>query len=334
MKQGPNHPPFYALQMPIPTMSGDGAVARQEPLLLNASFPDNLRQLSQLRNGSRLQIDFSNDGTALFWDPFNIPKHDFKVTSIRELLEESPARGRELFDRCYKLYEESFPDRNEIQSAELLLRTIHSRGDSFDMLALTEGERVLGVRHISIIQTDRPEIGTCIVDEHLYVDRSDRKRGIGRALIEETEPFIRSRGVHMVFAEINDPNAMTHEQLACDAESGITTHQRVQFWKKCGYDGIDAQYAQPPLEAGLVEVHYLRMIVKRLDRCFPDSLPTESYIAILKAYHSTWVGDVDTDPLTASLYQEIKSSNPVIIPIVDLEQERRCCPPQVHPERN
>lgn len=251
-------------------------------------------------------------------------KREIEAVSIRQMLKSDCAQALRLFDRCYDLYANVFPDVNEIQSREDLLRLLNRESRQWDMIAVVEGDRVLGARHMTLLQSDHPEIGAFVAGEHVYVDQSERKRGIAKSLIAHTEELMRSWGARLAISEQNDPNAMSPELLELDARSGITTRQRVNFWKNRGYEGVDAPYVQPPLEEGKEAVQHLRIAIRRLDPSVPDSLPTEGYIQMLKAYQSGWVRDIEVDPLVHDYCEAIRQEHPHRVPIIDLEQVRTC----------
>lgn len=251
-------------------------------------------------------------------------KREVEAVSIREMLKSGPEKAMKLFDQCYDLYVKAFPDPNEIQSPEILLRALKRESRLWDMIAVVEGDRVLGARHMTLLQSNHPEIGAFIAGEHVYVDQSERKRGIAKTLIAHTEELMRSWGAKVAISEQNDPNSMSPKLLALDGRSGITTHQRIGFWKKRGYEGVDAPYVQPPLEEGKDAVHHLRIGIRRLDPSVPDSLPTEGYIQMLKAYQSAWVNDIDSNPLVKAYCDAIRREHPQRIPIIDLDEPRTC----------
>jgi hypothetical protein len=190
------------------------------------------------------------------------------------------------------------------------------------MIALLKGGEVLGVRHSTILKTDCVELGTCAFDEYLYVDPSVRKGGIGKALLEKTDRILSSWGVRFVFAEINDPEVMSPELILKDRESGISPEQRLRFWKKCGYEGIDAPYIQPPLTDGLDAVFHLRIAIKQLGGTFASSVPSPSLTALLRAFHSTFVADVANCEIAGRLYAEIERAQPERTPIIPLDTPR------------
>lgn len=249
-------------------------------------------------------------------------KREVEAVSIREMLKRDPEKAMKLFDLCYYLYVKAFPDPNEIQSPEILLRALKGESRLWDMIAVVEGDQVLGARHMTLLQSNHPEIGVFVAGEHVYVDPSERKRGIAKTLIAHTEDLMRSWGAKVAISEQNDRNAMSPELLELDARSGITTQQRLRFWKKRGYEGVDAPYVQPPLEEGKDAVHHLRIAIRRLDPSVPDSLPTEGYIQMLKAYQSAWVNDIDNNPLVVAYCDAIRREHPQRVPIIDLEEPR------------
>jgi GNAT superfamily N-acetyltransferase len=266
----------------------------------------------------------SESWPGISWSSSVDLKREVEAVSIRDMLKSDPEKAMKLFDQCYDLYVKAFPDPNEIQSPEVLLRALKRESRLWDMIAAVEGDRALGARHMTLLQSNHPEIGAFIAGEHVYVDQSERKRGIAKTLIAHTENLMRSVGAKLAISEQNDPNAMSPQLLALDAQSGITTRQRLHFWKNLGYEGIDAPYVQPPLEGGKSAVQHLRIAIRRLDPSVPDSLPTEGYIQMLKAYQSAWVNDIDSNPLVKAYCDAIRREHPHRVPIIDLEEPRAC----------
>jgi len=209
-----------------------------------------------------------------------------------------------------------------VASETALLKALLRPTNPCHMLALVQGGEVIGVRHSSILKTECVELGTCAFDEYLYVDPSVRKGGIGKALLDKTDRILSSWGVRFAFAEINDPEVMTPELVIKDRESGISPEQRLRFWKKCGYEGIDAPYAQPPLSNGLDAVFHLRIAVKQLSGTFTCSVPSPSLANLLRSFHSTFVVDVDNCAVANRLYAEIERAQPERTAIIPLDTPR------------
>jgi len=251
-------------------------------------------------------------------------KHEVTAVSLREMLTSEPERAMKLFDACYALYCAAFTDPNERQSADILLRALQRESKHWDIIAIVEGDRVLGARHMTLLQSDYPEIGLFVAGEHVYVDENYRSRGMATVLISHTEQMMRSWGARVAISEQNDPNVMTPEMLAEDGTSGITTQRRLEFWRNRGYEGIDAPYVQPPLEEGTEPVYHLRIAIRRLDPTFPTTLPTEGYLQMLKVYQSTWLRDFETNPLVSPYFDAIRREHPERIPIIDLRTPRTC----------
>lgn len=151
-----------------------------------------------------------------------------------------------LFDRCYDLYVKVFPNPNQIQSPEVLLRLLKRESRLWDMIAVVEGQRVLGARHMTILESNHPEIGAFIAGERVYVDQSERKAGIAKTLIAHTEELMQSAGAKLAISEQNDPNAISPELPALDARSRIATQQRLEFWKNVDTKGACAPCAWSP----------------------------------------------------------------------------------------
>jgi len=240
------------------------------------------------------------------------------------MLKREPLRAQVIFEDCFRLYEQSFPDTNEISSAEEIVKAMRDESLHFDVVAMIESGRVLGARQLILLESGIPEIGPFVVGEHMYVDRTERKRGLGSALVARTEELMRSWGVRIAISEQNDPDAMSPELLALDESSGISAAQRRTFWKKQGYEGIDAPYVMPPISDEKEAVYHLRVAIRRLDPTFPDTVETGNFIAMLRAYHASWVEDVDTNPHTNALYERLRLEYPQCVQIVDLEARRSC----------
>lgn len=251
-------------------------------------------------------------------------KREISLVSLREMLKREPLRAQVIFEDCFRLYEQSFPDTNEISSAEEIVKAMRDESLHFDVVAMIESGRVLGARQLILLESGIPEIGPFVVGEHMYVDRTERKRGLGSALVARTEELMRSWGVRIAISEQNDPDAMSPELLALDESSGISAAQRRTFWKKQGYEGIDAPYVMPPISDEKEAVYHLRVAIRRLDPTFPDTVETGSFIAMLRAYHASWVEDVDTNPHTNALYERLRLEYPQCVQIIDLEARRSC----------
>ena len=253
------------------------------------------------------------------------PKLELQIVDLRRLFTKDAPEALKLFDKCYELYRRSFTDPNEVASETALIKALLRPTNPCHMLALVQGREVIGVRHSSILKTECVELGTCAFDEYLYVDPSVRKGGIGKALLDKTDRILSSWGVRFAFAEINDPEVMTPELILKDRESGISPEQRLRFWKKCGYEGIDAPYVQPPLSEGLDAVFHLRIAVKQLSGRFASSVPSPSLTALLRSFHSTFVGNVAKCEIANRLYAEIERAQPERTPIIPLDTPRSHC---------
>lgn len=269
-------------------------------------------------------FSFGDVSSVLEWTFSAELKREVGAVSVRHVFESDPERAMKLFDACYELYVKAFPDSDETQSPACLLRDLKKDTPLWDMVAVVEEERVLGACHLTLLQSNDPEIGAFIAVEHIYVDQSERKQGLGKTLLAHAEDLMRTWGVKVAIAEQNDPYVMSAELLAFDAESGISSWQRLNFWKRRGYEGVDAPYVQPPLEEGKEAVHHLRIAIRRLDPSIPDSLPAEGYIQMLKAYQAGWVDDIEANLLVKDCCDAIRREHPHRIPIIDLEEPRTC----------
>ncbi len=251
-------------------------------------------------------------------------RRDVSVVSLRDLVRSEPLRAEVIFEDCFRLYQASFPDPNELCSADAIKGALQSDSHHFDLVVLLENGRILGARQLSVLDAGTPEVGKFVIGEYMYVDRTERKRGIGSALVAHTEELMRSWGARIAISEQNDPDVMSPELLALDESAGISASQRRQFWKKQGYEGIDAPYVMPAISDDLEPVYHLKLAIRRLDPTFPKTLSAETLVAMLRAYHSTWVDDVDSNAQTVSLYTSLLRDYPDGIRIIDLEASRTC----------
>jgi GNAT superfamily N-acetyltransferase len=294
--------------------------------LEDCSFPLTVRSRPGWTAGFTEDLDRTYAHTSLS------PALDLHVIDLRGLFLRNGHHALQLFDECYDLYRRSFTDPNELAPQTALIQALLRPTDPCHMLAVTQNYRVVGVRHSSIFTTQCPELGTCAFDEYLYVDPVMRKSGIGRALIERTDIMLASWGVRFIFAEINDPQVMTQELIRKDIESGISPEHRLMFWKKCGYEGLDTPYLQPPLSETLEAVFHLRVAVKQLTGTSATSVPTASLISLLRSYHSTFVPDVTRCVQATQLYEEIERARSPRIPFIALDTPRSTHGPWAHPQ--
>ena len=320
-----NH--FQSFQPPqgefasTPQVRGESSRRSTQPLE-DTQSPDALSLPKYPRARSGWTAGFTEDLEREGSSCINAAKLDPVVVNLRKLFEKDQEKGLKLFDRCYDLYCRSFTDPNQREPQTVLLQALIRTRNPCHIIAMIQGEEVVGVRHASIISTKCPELGTCAFDEYIYVDPSVRKGGLGKALLEKTDRILSSWGVRFAFAEINDPLVMTQDLVLKDLESGISPDQRLQFWKKCGYEGVDAPYLQPPLSEGLAAILHLRIAVKQLGGNIATSVPSSSLASLLRSFHSTFVPDGSTHELALRLYRELETIRPERTAFIPLDTPR------------
>jgi len=142
----------------------------------------------------------------------------------------------------------------------------------------------------------------------------------------------KAAGADVVFLEFNDPRKMTAEQMAEDAESGISTQDRQKLWGASGiHVAVDskgqlAPYGQPSMD-GLPPVDYLSLGFIGGESLMAKPLSVADYLAIARSAHSTMPGvDLDTDP-TVTAYTAECLRNPdkyfTLKPLSSLVKEQR-----------
>ena len=256
----------------------------------------------------------------------NLQSFDAPV-SLRSLAASTPDLARDVFNQCYDLLAHCFPDRNSIARASTLYAELLDRRNTFDMEALIEGGKVIGAVHTRLIDSINPGLGRIGAIEHIYSSPDARSRGVGKSLLSHAETRMSDWGAQAVLCELNDPFAMTHEMLQLDEHTGITAHDRVLFWKRHGYEGIDAPYIQPRTEPDYTELFHMMVAVKRLSEDFQSPFPTVGYLGTLLAYHSAWSCSLRRNTLVIDLYKQIRHYCGSSVATIDLESARSCMRP-------
>lgn len=239
--------------------------------------------------------------------------------SLRETFQFDPDLAEKIFSICYNLYTEAFPDKDEIQSADILRDCLLDPSIWWDIIAVYVDGLLMGARHFTILESQHPETARFAAGEHLYIRRDQRRKGYGRLIIQLTEEQIKNQGACFITSEQNDPFVMSSEQKRIDALSGITTEGRLQFWRRLGYLGIDQCYYSPPLEEGRNAVYHLKLAIKKLAPTFPDVISSEAYLAVVKAIQSQWTPSWDTDRVVLQMKERIVEPTAHFI---DLLEER------------
>lgn len=251
-------------------------------------------------------------------------KKELVTISLRDELRRSPVRARALFKACYQLYVNSFPDPDEIEAESTLWKSLQREEPIWDIIAIYQNQTLIGARHLTLLNSNHPEIGWFAAGEHLYVDRSVRRQGYGRIIVSETEKYMKVWGIKLVISEQNDPLVMNRNQLKLDELSGITTGARLKFWHHMGYTAVDESYISPALEDGKNPVYHMKLAVKKLASDFPNQISADAYLAIVKAYQQSWISDWEQNPVAKEFKLRLKKRPQPLIPLIDLLQARSC----------
>jgi len=93
---------------------------------------------------------------------------------------------------------------------------------------------------------------------YLVVDEPARRRGLGKALLQRAEEWVRRHGAEVpwLYAETEDPR-----RLDDDRSAGV---DRLRALSRLGFLGCDLPYVQPPLGAGQPYVDSLVLLVRPL----------------------------------------------------------------------
>ncbi len=140
------------------------------------------------------------------------------------MIEVSAVYGAELGEPV-KLLEESLRDGEPVpDELAAALREAVEAGELEVLAARAEG-RVVGVAALAY-RLSISAAGLFASIEDLYVRPDERRRGVGRALLEAVEKRCASRGVSYVEAQVEDEGAAFYSALGYEPEPGVRVFSR------------------------------------------------------------------------------------------------------------
>jgi aminoglycoside 6'-N-acetyltransferase I len=141
------------------------------------------------------------------------------------MIEASPVRGADLVEPV-RLLEESLRNGEPLPAGfAKTLREAVERGALEVLAARTEG-RVVGVAVLAY-RLSISAAGPFASIEDLYVRPEERRRGVGRGLLEAVEERCASRGVSYVEAQVEDEEAMAfYAALGYEVQPGVRVLSR------------------------------------------------------------------------------------------------------------
>lgn len=223
--------------------------------------------------------------------------------SMRELTEKDPTQMREVLKQYYPELEAAFPLEGEIETTDTYEAYLTDPNSTWDMVVLRDKEHnIIGGIQYQVVDVPGSEMGKVAWAEHIWVKQENRDYGNFRSLLNVAKERIAADGAKMVFMEFNNPKKMTPEEIAIDAEGGITTQDRAKIWGRVGIHvvvdskGNIAEYGQPSMD-GQPSVEYLSLGFVGLEPLTGQTISARDYIQIAQSAHSTIPGcDLKTDP--------------------------------------
>jgi GNAT superfamily N-acetyltransferase len=112
------------------------------------------------------------------------------TTTVRDLAPEDEQRWRELWAGYLAFYEHELPEE---VTAATWRRLLAGEAGLGALVAVDEEGRVVGIVHRVVHAGTWSRAARCYLED-LFVDPTDRERGVGRALIEATAARARDEG--------------------------------------------------------------------------------------------------------------------------------------------
>jgi GNAT superfamily N-acetyltransferase len=206
--------------------------------------------------------------------------------TVRDLTDAAGDRDR--FVRFYgELYTASFPDADERESLENMLRFLELKREGwygpngYHIALMLDGESV-----VAASVSDYFDDPNCGVIEFILVDAQARGRGLGRRMHEATLALLQAdarssgrAGLDFMFIELNDPFRVP------PADDNFDPFERAMLWDRWGYGRLCFPYVQPALSERQRPVDCLLLaakpLVPQLAAGFPSDLVRRSVEAYL-----------------------------------------------------
>jgi hypothetical protein len=226
--------------------------------------------------------------------------------SMKQIARENPILVRELLDEYYPKLERAFPLVGEIETKDTYLEYLEDEEFSWDMVLLRNSQReIIGGIQFQVLEIGGACVRAAAWAEHIWVEQENRSFDNFRCLLKIAEEKIQRAGADLVFMEFNNPQKMSQEEMAEDAEGGITTQDREKIWGRVGInvlllDGEIAPYAQPSMD-GQPPVEYLSLGFISSVPLEGTELSVEDYLRIAHTAHLTIPG-VTLDDVTIKEY--------------------------------
>lgn len=256
-----------------------------------------------------------------------------ETVSMRELVERGDPRVDELMKEYYPKLERAFPLEGEIESTDTYKEYLSDPEGTWDMVLLRDAEqKIIGGIQFQVIDAQGEMLNKVAWVEHIWVEEENRTFPNFKNLLKIAADRTKAAGADLVFMEFNNPDKMTLEQMAEDAEGGITTQDRETLWGSVGIHvavdakGNIAEYGQPSMD-GQPSVEYLSLGFIGNEALTGQKLPIADYLALARAAHSTIPGcDLATDPTVVNYTKacmQCEGNTFTLKPLADIAKVRR-----------
>ncbi len=226
------------------------------------------------------------------------------VQDLRKTFQFEPNLASARLSEYYSKYSLAFPDETERSALSRLEQSLSNPASTLNVFAFLLGNEVGGGAHFKLLTVHD---STFCALEYLWVAPEMRGKSFGRSMNETLNAYLTSRGVACVIAEFQDPALSHATSQGRDSSNGITPDQRLVFWKKMGFQAIDAPYICPPVVGqsswncdSLVGVYVFNQ--ERFEMLRTSS----GYRDMVRAYWDTFNTDYTLNSLYRSFSDEIE----------------------------
>ena len=208
------------------------------------------------------------------------------VLDLRKAFQSDPHLAQQRLAEYYAPYSLAFADEAERSSLPRLHQSLLNPSSTLQVFAFMLGDGIAGGAHFKILRVGELTLSAL---EYVWVSPESRGRNLGRAICDTLDAFLSARGSICTVAEFHDPSLSSPESIEADAQAGITSKGRLQFWKKMGYQALDVPYICPPVVGQSVWNMDSLLGVKVLDEYRFQALATgPGYISVVRAYWDTF----------------------------------------------